>query len=428
MIGFTGNNGLTKPTSYKIVLPFYVYAAVSFLIATVLLFMSADGFTTHYFQPNTLAITHIMALGWGTMIILGASHQLVPVMIENKLYSEWLAYISFGCAALGIPILIYAFYTFSMGWLAQLGGHLVTTAIIVYLLNLLVSMAKSKHENVHAVFVFTAVVWLLATAIVGLLLIYNFTEAYLPKDSLTYLPLHAHMGIIGWFLLLIIGIGSRLLPMFLISKYDNAKKLWWIYGLINTGLLLFVVLFLWEGLSWLYYVPVLCIAAGVLLFGNFCYCAYRERIRKKVDEQMKVSLLSVFMILLPILLLLVIISFLMLQETVNVQLVITYGFVIFFGWITAIIPGMTFKTLPFIVWNKTYHHLAGKRKTPNPKDLFHEKVFKWMSSCYLLGFILFATGILINILLLLQAGAACLLLTSVFYNWNVLKLITHKAT
>jgi hypothetical protein len=49
---------------------------------------------------------------------------------------------------------------------------------------------------------------------------------------------------------------------------------------------------------------------------------------------------------------------------------IAYGFIIFFGWITAIILGMTFKTLPFIVWNKVYHQQAGKGKTPNPKDLF----------------------------------------------------------
>lgn len=427
MIGFTGNNGLTKPTSYKIVLPFYMYAAVSFLVASILLFTSADGFTAHYFQPHTLAITHIMALGWGTMIILGASHQLVPVMIENKLYSETLAYISFFCAATGIPILVYAFYTFNMGTLAQWGGHLVTTAIIVYLVNIMISMAKSKHENVHAIFVFTAVVWLLSTAVVGLLLIYNFTEPYLSKDSISYLPLHAHMGIIGWFLLLIIGIGSRLMPMFLISKYDNTRKLWWTYGFINAGLLLFVILFLFEDISWLYVLPVFCIAAGVILFANFCYCAYKERIRKKVDEQMQVSLLSVFMILLPIIFLLVIIALLLLQSTVNVSLVITYGFVIFFGWITAIILGMTFKTLPFIVWNKTYHHLAGKRKTPNPKDLFNAKIFTWMSLFYLIGFIFFAAGILFQFLLLLQVGAAFLVLTSFAYNWNVIKLITHKA-
>ncbi|HQW72175.1 MAG TPA: hypothetical protein PKZ91_10165, partial [Saprospiraceae bacterium] len=117
--------GSIKNTSYKVVLPFYVYAACSFLVATIFLLTSTEAFTGHYFHPHILAITHTMALGWGTMIILGASHQLVPVLIESKLYSNILAYISFILAAIGIPLLVYGFYVFDMRWPAQWGGWLV---------------------------------------------------------------------------------------------------------------------------------------------------------------------------------------------------------------------------------------------------------------------------------------------------------------
>src|SRR5690348_13882373 len=109
------NNITTTTTSYKAVLPFYLYAAFCFLVATLLLFFSSGSFLGHYFQPHVLAITHIMALGWGTMIIFGSSHQLVPVIIEGTLFSEKLAYISFILAAVGIPLLVYGFYTFNMG-------------------------------------------------------------------------------------------------------------------------------------------------------------------------------------------------------------------------------------------------------------------------------------------------------------------------
>ena len=115
MFATTGNTETTKTTSWKVVLPFYGYAAVAFLIATILLLLSASDITSHYFLPHTLAITHIMALGWGTMMILGASHQLVPVLIEGKLYSNKLAYTSFIFAAVGIPLLVYGFYVFEYG-------------------------------------------------------------------------------------------------------------------------------------------------------------------------------------------------------------------------------------------------------------------------------------------------------------------------
>lgn len=422
------NSGTATTTSYRVVLPFYFYAAIAFLVATVLLFLSTGDLQGHYFHPHTLAITHTMALGWGTMIILGASHQLVPVLIEGPLYSNRLAYLSFLLAAAGIPLLVYGFYVFDVGWPTQTGALLLIGAIISFLINLGTSMVQSKKENIHALSVFTASLWLLATAVVGLLLLCNFSQPLLPAGSLSYLSLHAHMGIVGWFLLLVTGVGSRLIPMFLISKYTHTKTLWWIFMLINTGLLAFVFLFLYTNSRWLFVWPLLAIAAAILLFGHFCFRAYQERIRKKVDEPMQLSLLSVLLLLLPILLLILIVVWLMLSPAVNSQLVIAYGFIVFFGWITAIVLGMTFKTLPFIVWNKVYHDLAGKGKTPNPKDLFTQAVFNWMGLSYVAGFVVFTTGLFLQQAGILQTGSVLLLITAVLYNWNVMKLLLHKAT
>jgi hypothetical protein len=419
------NTAIIKTTSHKVVLPFYVYAAVSFLAAVVLLFFSATNFTQSYFHPHVLAITHIMTLGWGTMIILGASHQLVPVMIEGALYSNKLAWVSFLLAAIGIPMLVIGFYFFDL-IIAQWGGSFVVLAVIAYIINLAFSMAKSKHENVHAVFVFTASLWLLATTVFGLLLVYNFTYPIMRRSSPDYLALHAHIGIIGWFLLLITGVGSRLIPMFLISKYNNKVKLWMIYGFINGGLLSFIFFFLYMDNRSLLLIPAVLVASGVVLFGNFCHKAYTERLRKKVDEQMKISLLSVVLLALPLLLAFILIFALLIIGTGNIALSTAYGFVIFFGWITAIILGMTFKTLPFIIWNKVYHRLAGKGKTPNPKDLFNDKIFHWMSLSYIVGLIVFAVGILMQLAFILKTGAALLLATAILYNWNVLLLIKHK--
>ncbi len=418
-------NGVTKNTSYKVVLPFYIYAALSFLVATFLLLFSSSAFTQNSFHPQILAITHVMALGWGTMIILGASHQLVPVLIESKLYSNILAYLSFVLAATGIPLLVYSFCVFYFGWQAQWGAILINAAVIFYLINIAVSMVKSKKENVHAVFVFTATLWLLITTIVGLFLIFNFTHNLLSQDSLAYLPLHAHLGIIGWFLLLVIGVGSRLIPLFLISKYKNEKLLWWIYALINAGLIFFLITFLYIKINWLYFLPVTAIFISLLMFGYYCYKAYQDRLRKMVDDQLKISLLSILMMLLPLSSLLIIIL-LLLFSIDDPGLILTYGFCIFFGWITAIILGMTFKTLPFILWSKAYHAKAGLGKTPNPRELFNNKIFKLMAIVYIAGFILFASGILLTNQVLLKIAALLLFISAILYNGNVFKMIMHK--
>jgi hypothetical protein len=426
MLSFNGSPGPARTTSYNVVLPFYTYAAFAFFAATLLMVFSPEDFINHYFQPHILAITHIMVLGFGTMIILGASHQLVPVLIEGELYSKQLALFSFLVAAAGIPVLSYGFYVFNMGWPAKWGGLLVVLAIIAYVINLAMSMHKSSQENVHAVFVLTASLWLLATASVGLLLVYNFSYPILSRNSVAYLSLHAHMGITGWFLLLIIGIGSRLIPMFMISKYNQPKILWWIYGLINAGLLLFVLIFIYGPGGWIWIFPVFPIGMALVLFGNYCYRSWQQRIRKKLDEQIKISLLSVLLVSLPLLFLIGIIIAIAMANEVQRSLVIAYGFIIIFGWIASIILGMTFKTLPFIVWNKVYHLKAGISKTPNPKDLFSAGIFKWMILFYIPGLVLFTAGILFREIIVLQLSAILLLFAAVLYNLNVIKVMMHK--
>lgn len=416
-----------KTTSHKVVLPFYLYASLSFLAATIFLFTSSDAFLNHHFHPQILAITHIMALGWATMIIIGAGHQLVPVLIEGKLYSNKLAYASFALAAIGIPLLVHGFYFFDMNIPAKWGGRFVVFAIIAYFINIVASTKKSKKRNVHSVFVITATAWLLITALLGLTLVYNFTYDLLPQDSFHYFSVHAHIGIIGWFLLLVIGVGSRLIPMFLISKYTSVRLLWAIYALINGALLSYLVIFFIFDSIGATLISACMMLAAAILFIFYCRQAYNHRLRRQVDEQVRISLLSAFMILLPIILLFVIIALSLAASGAKSNLILGYGFVIFFGWLTAIILGMTFKTMPFIVWNKVYHQRSSAGKTPNPKDLFDNLIFRIMGIAYLIGFALFTFGIIDSQIFFLKSGAVCLISASVLYNWNVLKVFNHKA-
>jgi hypothetical protein len=416
---------IQQTTTYKVVIPFYLYAALAFLLACGLLFAASEVFYLHYFNPEALAITHLMVLGWGTMIILGTSHQLIPVLIEGKLYSEKLAFFSFVFAAVGIPLLVYGFYRFHMGWPAILGGGLLNMALLAYLINVVGSIIMKKSGNIYAVFMLTATFWLLLTTGSGWLLVLNFSYEVFSKNSLAYLPLHAHLGLVGWFLVMIVGVGARLIPMFLISKFTNDQLLWGIYALLNLALVVFVASQVCPHHSIPLYMPVLLGTFGIILFCHYCRQAFMRRVKKKVDRPMKVSLLSVGMsALLPILLILVV-AYIYFNEE-KIQLVLLYGFLALFGWLTAIILGMTFKTLPFIVWNRIYQVQSGIGKTPCPKDLYSERLFLWMTILYIDGILSFGLGLLMEMSLLLKAGAGFLLFAALLYNINVFKIIYHK--
>src|SRR5690606_629977 len=120
--------------------------------------------------------------------------------------------------------------------------------------------------------------------------------------------------------------------------------------------------------------PVLLIGGGILLFFYFLKKTYQQRIRRKVDDQMKLSLAAVGLLIVPLIILLIVLE--VTDPATRPELVIAYGFCVFFGWVTAIILGMTFKTLPFIVWSNVYRHQSSRRRHPDPKDLFDHRVFK----------------------------------------------------
>ena len=131
------------------------------------------------------------------------------------------------------------------------------------------------------------------------------------------------------------------------------------------------------------------------------------------------------MMIVPLLFLVAIIVMLLLSSA-DTHLALAYGFAVFFGWLTAIILGMTFKTLPFIVWDKIYHAKAGLGKTPNPNDLFSSRMFNGMALSYVFGFLCFIVGILIANSLVIKAGAMLLLCCAFLYNANIFKILFHK--
>ncbi|MCZ2339637.1 MAG: cytochrome C oxidase subunit I, partial [Chitinophagales bacterium] len=156
------------------------------------------------------------------------------------------------------------------------------------------------------------------------------------------------------------------------------------------------------------------------------YMAWTQRMKKQVDEHLKISLFSVGLTLLPAVLLILILLFLLWYDKTSTALILTYGFLIFFGWITAIILGMTFKTLPFIVPRK-----KPVLKAPQPGQspvLLTRKtdIFKMMSWSYLSGITIFSTGILTTELILIKLGAVFLLLTAIIYNWKVIYYISGQ--
>ena len=411
-----------KAPGNKAVLPFYATGAVAFLVLCIVMLCTPQSFTQHYFTPHLLTIVHIAALGWGTMVIFGAAHQLLPVICEQDLYSEKMAAASWYTLTLGIILLTWKFWNLDTGWVMITGGSLIVFSVLFFVINVLKTTAIFRKFTTQKLFIISSALWLLFTVSVGLLLAINLglTSPIFRVSHLEILKLHAHMGIAGWFLQLIAGVSTKLVPMFLLGKSDKEHLLKKAFIFQNLGLILFLLdgyFFAVTGRVLIYAAIVL---AGIIFWLLYLYDVFRNRLRKRIELLMKHTFLSFLSLILAVLLIPVV------YYSDGYRFTMVYGTLIFLGWITNIILGKTFKTLPFIIWNTHYKHLTGKAKIPLPKDLYDEKLTIWQFRLFIAAFLVFALGLVLQHLTIIRIGLVLWLAVAVMYCLNVFKLLLHK--
>jgi hypothetical protein len=421
-------NGLqtNNAPSSKVVIPHFVFGAINFFVLAVMIILANTNLFEAYFNNKIIAITHMAVLGWATMIVYGALYQLIPVVFETSLYSEKLAKFTFWISAFSVLFLCYSFWIGAFSTLLIYAALCMFFSLLMFVVNVVLSYKQSPIKNSSAKFIIAAILWLAATELLGTLIALNFKFNFLTEIHLHYLKIHATLGLVGWFLLLIIGVGSTLLPMFLISHNLKYKKLDYSFYFINIGLLALILnWFLLENIV----ITIFCwvfIVLGILLFASFIYEAYKKRIRKKLDIGMQYSMLAISSVLLPIIISLVLLIGFNFKFELLSRVVILYGFSIIFGFITTLILGQTYKTLPFIIWLDKYKSLVGKVKTPLPRELYSAKIATIQYYFYLLFIIGIPIGFLMNNSLIINIGSFSLLIVSILYNINVLKIIFHK--
>src|SRR5690606_11914132 len=222
------------------ILPFYFTGALAFVALTVFLFLSSDSLTGHYFSPHLLALVHTAALGWGSMVIFGAAYQLLPVICERDLFQPTLAFASYLFLTIGTLLLVISFWDFQVGLIIISGGACIVLAALLYLINVLGTSGAIRQYSIQHLFLSSSAFWLLFTTLIGLLLAINLAFPFFIRNHLDILKLHAHAGLAGWFLQLITGVSTKLVPMFLLSTSEKKGQLVVAFCLQNIGLMGFL--------------------------------------------------------------------------------------------------------------------------------------------------------------------------------------------
>lgn len=395
-----------------------------------LLFARPEILTTYHYNQHVIATTHLFVLGWLCTIVMGAVYQLVPVALECRLHSERLARVQFVFHVVGFVGMVAMFWIWNMKQVGHF-GVVLGCGVALFVYNIGRTLMRVPRWNLIASSVASTLFWLCFTVTVGLMVaagkcVYEsvedgkstgFVAATIEAvrsagmvlsrfDPIATMHSHAHVGVIGIFLMLIVGVSYRLIPMFTLSEIQSRRRAAASIVLLNVGLAgVFVSVLLRS--SWkLVFALVVCAAFAVYLVE--IWAILRARKRQTIDWGVKYFLTGLG--LLPVLSVVgVVLSHPRLPLTgFTGQLENVYGFLAIGGAISLCVVGMLYKIIPFIVWYSSYSQQIGRAKVPALAELYSARVQQVAFWTYLAGLAISTAAILLSHNSCMRVGAALL--------------------
>lgn len=409
-----GQAGTQSQASLRLPLFFIFSGIVLFFIFHVLSLFSLGSWIDD--DPRQWAIlsnVHLLVLGWGTMIAMGAVYQLIQVVLQSQIYSERLGYFQYAVFTIGTVGLVFGFRISSAGWIAVF-AVLAFVGIALFAYNLLMTLLKAAKWNSVTLSTAFAVLYLLLAGTAGMVMGLNFHFGKLGDFHQHLFGAHIWFGVAGWFGLLITGYSYKLLPMFVLA-HDFPTELqkyvlfFWNLGVIGGSLAFLAGLP--DLIKWL---GALSIAIAAVLYAIHVSQIYRHRFKKNAGPGVLFTILlnkcfAVFSVLAVICLLLGWNT----EWQTKMIMIISWGYL--WGWVAMTILGYLSKIAPFLWWTYKYGPKAGKEKVPQLSEMLNERHVK--SGLFAIGISLLAVlvGIGVGEGVLVAIAGTALSLFSLWY-------------
>jgi hypothetical protein len=334
--------------------------------------------------PETLALAHLLAIGWLGLLMIGALLQFVPVLIAAPLRA--------GRLAPSVLLLIVGGLLLLAGGFAALGGAegldglspgmlplgalLLVTGFGLAAAMLASTLLSARALPLPARFVGLGLAALTATILIGAAFA-AVLSGIVASDLLATLllhgvPFHAALGLGGWLSFTAIGVSYRLLPMFMLAPEKvsgAARTVWWTgaTALVLVAASVAVVFLDAEAAKTLLALPLVLAFVAVSFYCVDLVRLYRERKRKVVELNIRASY-AAFAALLAAVVLISIPATRAAAGEGAAALVYLFAF----GWLTGLGLAQLYKIVPFLTWLECYGPILGRIAVPRVQDLVNE--------------------------------------------------------
>jgi len=404
--------GAVSPATGSIRLAGEHFAAATFYLlagSVGLVWIAPELAAGNYLSPHVAGVTHLFTLGWLTITIFGALYQLLPVALGAPIRWPKLGHASFWTFAPGAGLFACGVADTST-MLHHVGVGLVGIGVILAVTNISATLPRARSRDVTWAAIAIAITYLSSTLVLGIVLLHNIHTGFIAAARVRVLATHLHVAIVGWALIMIVGVAHRLLPMFLLAHGANTRWTKRAIVLLAGGLPL-LALGINARIPAASWAAVASMEAGFACFIYQAVSFFRARVRKRIDVGMRFAAAGLAFLVLAALL-----GPLVLWNgpsatrlaTVYVLLGLVAGIVVF-------VSGFFYKIVPLLAWTARYSGPKRTAEAPTVAQLFSARVAEIQLGVMVCALVILSVAILAGSAVGAYAGAGLFMLGVVLF-------------
>lgn len=382
--------GLVTPATGSIRIAGQHFAAATLYLlagALGLVWVAPELAVGAYPSPHVAGITHLFTLGWLTTTIFGALHQLLPVALGAPIRSARVGQASFWSFAPGAGLFAAGVATGTTA-LHHAGIALVAIGILLAAGNVAATLPRARARDVTWAAIALATSFLVSTLALGIVLLHNLHTGFIAEARVRVLATHLHVAIVGWALVMIVGVSHRLLPMFLLAHGADTRWTKRALALLATGVLALAIGLIARiaAATWL---GALLLEGGVACFLWQARAFYRVRVRRKIDVGMRFAAAALGFLAASAL----VGPALLAAGASHARLATAYVVLGLLGGIVLYVVGFFYKIVPLLAWTARYRDRMGHGPVPTVADMYSTRVAHAQLALMTLGVALLTAGI-----------------------------------
>lgn len=365
--------GTVSPATGSIRIAGEHFAAATFYLlagAIGLVWIAPELAAGSFLSPHVAGITHLFTLGWLSTTIFGALYQLLPVALGAPIRWPRVAHASFWAFAPGAGLFACGVADGST-MLHHAGISLLTIGVLLGAANIGATLPRARARDVTWAAIALAIGFLLSTLVLGIILLHNIHTGFIAGARVRVLATHLHVAIVGWALIMMVGVSHRLLPMFLLAHGAPTKWTARAVTLLATGVPLLAVGLntRFVAIAW---VATALLEAGVACFLWQAYSFYRVRVRKNIDIGMRFAMTALGFVAAAA----VVGPILLARGAQSMRLATAYIVLGLLGGIVTYVVGFFYKIVPLLAWTARYRGQTSKPGVPTVAEMFSARIAK----------------------------------------------------